>query len=60
MFNLTIVYITKEQFMLGCDEIAMNNVLLIIKKNCLLHLRFNTKQHNKNTVCEGVEDQVVI
>ena len=32
MLNLTILNISKEQFMLGCDEMAMDNVLLIIKK----------------------------
>ena len=46
MLNLTILNISKEQFMLGCDEMAMDNVLLIIK-NYLLYLRSNSKQYNK-------------
>ena len=46
MLNLTIFNISKEQLMLGCDEMAMDNVLLIIK-NYLLYVRSNSKQYNK-------------
>ena len=45
--------------MLELDEIAMDNVQLIIKKT-IYYICDSTVSSIKYKVCEGIEDQVVI